>query len=88
MEWRVHVFSLDLSIDTLFWRFWPILSELLTKIIIPSSILGGNPMTGLPHFAAKIKFVQCPKKLASRNARERQREEREREKKIIYFDME
>ena len=45
-------------------------------------------MTGLPHFAAKIKFVQCPKKLASRNAKERQREEREREKKIIYFDME
>ena len=45
-------------------------------------------MTGLPHFAAKIKFVQCPKKLASCNARERQREEREREKKIIYFDME
>ena len=42
-------------------------------------------MTGLPHFAAKIKFVQCPKKLASRNARERQREEREREKKIINF---
>ena len=40
-------------------------------------------MTGLPHFAAKIKFVQCPKKLASCNARERQREEREREKKII-----
>lgn len=45
-------------------------------------------MTGLPHFAAKIKFVQCPEKLASRNARERQREERERGKKIIYFDME
>ena len=57
MEQCVHVFSLDLSIDTLFWKFWPILSELLTKIIIPSSILGGNPMTGLLHFAAKIKFV-------------------------------
>ena len=58
MEWGMHVFSLDLSIDTLFWKFWPILTELLTNIIIPSSILGGNPMmTGLLHFAAKINFV-------------------------------
>lgn len=40
-------------------------------------------MTGLLHFAAKIKFVPVLKSQPSHNARERQMEEREREKKII-----